>query len=114
MPFNLAAVLSLVTGVLAVAVTIATWLVSERFFQRLVAQQPELADSFPRPSLLTQYGPILPSKQAYLKGRHFNELSDPALKQLGQLSFALLAIHAVAVVVFMLCLLWWATARELT
>jgi len=108
MPFNLAAVLAIVAGASVAGLTFATWIVSERFFQRLIAQHPELADSFPRPSLLTRYA----SKMAYLKGRRFNDLSDPMLKRLGQLSLTLLTAHAIAFTTFIICALWWSAVRD--
>jgi hypothetical protein len=112
MPFNLAAVLSVITGVFLAAVTFATVGVSRRFFQRLIEQHPELANSFPRPMMGTRYGPILPSKMDYLKEKRFKDLSDPALRQLGQLSLTLLTVYAVAFTTFLLCLLWWSATRH--
>jgi len=112
MPFNLAAVLAIVAGVSVAGLTFATWIVSERFFQRLIAQHPELAISFPRPPLLTRYGPILPSKMAYLEGKRFNDLSDPKLKRLGRLSLTLLTAHAVAFTTFIIFALWWSAVRD--
>jgi len=112
MPFNLAAVLSLVTGALLAAVTFAAVRVSKRFFQQLIDQHPELAHSFPRPMMGTRYGPILPSKMDYLKEKRFKDLSDPALRQLGQLSLTLLTVHAVAFTTFLICTLWWSATRH--
>jgi ABC-type multidrug transport system fused ATPase/permease subunit len=112
MPSSLAAVLSVVAGALLAAATFATMRVSGRFFQRLIEQHPEFANSFPRPPMGTRYGPILPSKMAYLKEKRFKDLSDPALRQLGQLSLTLLTAHAVAFAAFIICLSWWAVARH--
>lgn len=112
MPFNLAAVLSMVTGAFLAAMTFATVRVSKRFFQQLIEQHPELAQSFPRPMMGTRYGPILPSKMDYLKEKRFKDLSDPALRQLGQLSLTLLTAHAVAFTTFMICMLWWSATRH--
>jgi hypothetical protein len=66
MPFNLAAGLAIVAGASAAGLTLATWIVSERFFQRLIAQHPEFANSFPRTSMLARYELILSTKMAYL------------------------------------------------
>jgi hypothetical protein len=112
MPFNLAAVLSVVTGASLATVTFAAVRVSRRFFQRLTEQHPELANSFPRPPIGTTYGPIFPSKMDYLKEKRFKDLSDPALRQLGQLSLTLLTAHAVAFTAFLICLLWWSATRH--
>jgi ABC-type multidrug transport system fused ATPase/permease subunit len=111
MPFNLAAILSVVTGVFLAAVTFATVRVSRRFFQRLIEQHPELANSFPRQMIGTRYGPILPSKMDYLKEKRFKDLSDPSLRTLGQLSLTLLTVHAVAFTTFLICTLWWSATR---
>jgi hypothetical protein len=112
MPFNLAAVLSVTTGALLAAVTFATVRVSRRFFQQLIEQHPELANSFSRPMMGTRYGPLLPSKTDYLKEKRFKDLSDPALRQLGQLSLRLLTVHAVAFAAFFICVSWWSITRH--
>jgi hypothetical protein len=104
--------LSMVTGVLLAVVTFATVRVSKRFFQQLIEQYPELANSFPRPMMGTRYGPLRPSKMDYLKEKRFKDLSDPALRQLGQLSLTLLTVHAVAFTTFLICTLWWSTTRH--
>lgn len=114
MPFNLAAVLTIVAGASLAGLVFATRIVSERFFKLLIAQHPELANAFPRAPLFgsTSYGPILASKMAYLKEKRFKDLSDPLLRQLGQLSFTLLTAHAVAFTTFIVCALWWSAMRD--
>ena len=107
MPYSIAAVTTVVAGIAAVGLAVATWIISERFFRALVAKHPELADSFPRPMMFTRYGPILPSRMSYLKERRFNELPEADLKQQGRLSLNLLTAHAVLFTTFILSALWW-------
>ena len=57
--------------------------VTDRFFNALFSKYPDLRESFPRPSLFTQYGPIFPSKMSYLNAKQFNKLPEPELRELG-------------------------------
>ena len=107
MTFNPAAASTVVAGIAVFGLGFATWVVSERFFRKLIAQHPELSQSFPKPMFGTRYGPILPSKMDYLKQRRFNDLADPELKRMGQLSRTLLTSHAIAFTCFILSALWW-------
>ncbi|WP_250625489.1 hypothetical protein [Pinirhizobacter soli] len=106
--------MTIASGVVAGGFYLAANIVSDRFFRRLIAQHPELADAFPPPSPNTQYGPILPSKMAYLKKKRFEELSDPALRQLGLISFRVLTACFVSFTGFLLCVLWWKVNQQLS
>lgn len=86
--------LAVIAGISVLSLHVATNYVSEKFFERLISRHPEFADSFPSPSFGTRYGPILPSKMAYLKKGRYKELPESDLRQLGSLAYRLLVAYA--------------------
>lgn len=106
--------LAVIAGLSAFGFAVATKIVSDRFFERLIARHPELSEAFPPPMIGTRYGPILPSKVKYLEAKRFRDLPESDLRELGSLSRKLLMASAATFVAFVVLLVGWKTFQQIS
>jgi hypothetical protein len=107
--------LSLVLGAGAVALLVASQVVGNRFFDRLISTYPELQDSLPdsSPIIIGQRGgPLKPSYMKYLKEHRYRALAEPDLRAMGRRSWILVASYVVLFVALIISLLLWAYFRD--
>ena len=109
---NVALVVAFVALGALLVVSSALWNSSRQLFAAVAALHPEQAHLANWP-FFGQYGPLPPAQMAYLQGRRFSELSDPALKTLGRRALSLVYAYAASFLVLLLSLLWWSVAKTI-
>ena len=89
--------LSIALLIAVIALGIATTIISGKFFTKLIAENPELANSLSSESRFVvgeTSQPLASSRMKYLKEGRFKALQDPGLRNTGAIAWRLLVAYA--------------------